>query len=70
MGHHRFFPLTHHDHHTTPYNIYDHRWVPFSHEPDDMQGNFFICMKKPENGSLKKQVVDLVKMMNRGSGTW
>jgi hypothetical protein len=45
MRTHRFFSLTHLDHHTTPYNTYDHRWVPISHTPDDMQGNFLICMK-------------------------
>jgi hypothetical protein len=32
---------------------YDHRWVPFSYEPDDMQGKFLIYMKKSENGPLR-----------------
>jgi hypothetical protein len=28
---------------------YDHRWMSFSYESDDMQEKFFICMKKSEN---------------------
>jgi hypothetical protein len=62
MGHHRFFPLTHPDHHTTPYNTYDHRWVPFSHAPDGMREKIFICMQKSENGPLIEGIGDLVKI--------
>jgi hypothetical protein len=40
--------------------------MPFSYEPDDMQENFSICMKKSENGPLIGGVGDLVKMMDRG----
>ncbi len=40
------------DHHITFYNIYDHLWMSLSYEPDDMQGKFFICMKKFEIGFL------------------
>jgi hypothetical protein len=56
------------DHHTTPYNTYDHRSVPISHTPDGMQGKFSIWMKKSENGPLIEWVGDLVKMMDWGVG--
>jgi acetoacetate decarboxylase len=68
MGHHRFFPLTHPNHHTTPYNIYDQRWVSLSYKSDDMQRKIFICMKKSENGPLIEGVGDLMKMMDQGRG--
>jgi hypothetical protein len=32
---------------------YDHRWVSFLYEHDDMQEKFSICMKKSENGFLR-----------------
>jgi hypothetical protein len=70
MRHHRFFFLTHFDHHTTLYNISDHRWVSFSYEPDDMQEKIFICMKKSENDPLIERIEDLMKMINRKSRTW
>jgi hypothetical protein len=50
------------------YNIYDHRWMPFSYEPDDLQEKFSICMKKSENDSLIEGVENLMKMMNRNRG--
>ncbi len=34
------------------------------YEFDDMQRNFFICMKKSENDSLIEEVENLIKMMN------
>jgi hypothetical protein len=49
---HHFFSLIHLDHHITFYNTYDHRWVSILHTFDDIQENFFICMKKIENGLL------------------
>jgi hypothetical protein len=61
------------DHHTTPYNTYDHRWVPFSHAPDGMREKIFICMQKSENGPLIGGVENLMKIRRwwiEGSGTW
>jgi hypothetical protein len=64
MRHHRFFFLTHLEYHVTFYNIYDHRSMSLSHTLDDMQENFFICMKKSENDSLIEEIENLMKMMN------
>jgi hypothetical protein len=41
---------------------YDHCWVLFLYRSDYMQENFFLCIKKSENGSLKKRVMNW--MMN------
>jgi hypothetical protein len=58
------FFLIHFDHYIILYNIYDQRWMSFSYESDDMQRNFFICMKKFENDSLIEEIENLMKMMN------
>ncbi len=65
-----FFSLIDLDYHITFYNIYDHRWVSLSYEPDDMQEKLFICIKKSENDLLIEKIEVLMKMMNRESRTW
>ncbi len=41
-------------------------WVPFSHAPAGKDQKFLVSMANFKNGHLKKRVVDLVKMVDRG----
>jgi hypothetical protein len=64
-----FHQVLDHDHHSIPIistiNV-ECRFRIIT--PDDMQGNFSICMKKSENGPLIGGVGDLMKMVDRGIG--